>query len=1082
MWWHWMSGNVSAEGAQLDLEWMKRVGVGGVHAFSGGGRLEKTYVSEPLPFMSPKWRDAYRGAIRTARAHGMDVTIAASPGWSQTGGPWVQPVDGMKKYVWSELEIDGGSPVGKLPHPPVTVGAFQARARTQGFGPILDFPATYGEAAVFAFPTPAAEMQARPSFRGNGIPLPALDKAESDLSAAIPLPLPIDGSKPYIDIDFGQPQMVQAVSVAIDALPAFDVMASSDGKAFSVIARFEKEHVEHPSPQHSFALPPTRARLFRIRFDRPTLPTLLPGRPAPATPPALPTEIVLHRLSLIAGGRLNRFEAKAGFQASTTADRSAKWALVPGSTIDPDSVIDLTGRMQPDGTLDWTPPKGRWTVVRLGWSLTGQVNNPAELSATGLEVDKLDKVAVRGYINKLFSLYRDDIGLPLGSAGIGSLLTDSWEAGPQNWTPALLDEFASRRKYQASRWLPVLTGRIVGTTESSDAFLFDFRQTLKDLITDNHYGVLAKAAHEQGMTYYTEAQGDAPRSISDGLTVKAIADIPTAEFWYRPFSTDPGQPPLIADLAEATSVANLYGKPLVAAEAMTVAAGYDPWSFSPAMLKPVADEIFARGANRMLIHDSHHQPWTDRAPGLALGFFGQYFNRNDTWAEQAKVWTDYLAATSFLLQQGKPVADILYFYGEEENLTQRFEHSFDRAVPNGYAFDYIDAASVKSIMSVKDGKIVSDAGMAYRLIYLPAFVDRMTLPVLRKLDDLVRQGATLVGRAPVGGLGIGDDPAEIRMIVERLWGAGASPSRRPVGKGKVYPTSDLGSALRGERIMPDIEAPANVDLLTRHRRTAGEDIYFLSNRSDKPIDATLRFRAVGEPQLWTADDGRIQPLSFVRRNDGTDVKIAVAGREAAFIIFRPSPRRRLSVTVPKMLDAQTVSGPWAISFQPGRGAPETASFPTLVDWSENEDPRIRYFSGAATYSQSITIEPSMLSPGRRLWLDLGAVHELAAVSIDGRDVGTAWKAPYRIDLTGKIGVGEHRLEIKTVNLWVNRLIGDRQPGVQPIAFAPQSPYRQDSPLRRSGLIGPVRLVSESDPENSLKSLRKRIGSVQSNSP
>ena len=357
--------------------------------------------------------------------------------------------------------------------------------------------------------------------------------------------------------------------------------------------------------------------------------------------------------------------------------------IAADSTIKSSEVVDLTNRLRSDDTLDWTPPPGHWTILRIGYSLTGQTNGPAEAASTGLEVDKLDAGLVRKYMEHYLGLYSAATEGKLGDAGVQNVLTDSWEAGVQNWTPTMLSQFKARRGYDPTPYLPVLAGRVVDGAQTSDRFLWDFHRTLKEMLAENHYGTLAQVLHEHKMGYYTEAQGDTPRAIGDGMTMKSRADIPTGEFWYRNFATDEGQPPLKADLEESASTAHVYGKPLAAAESLTVAAFTDPWSFSPAMLKPVIDEIFAHGINRILLHESHHQPFVDKKPGLEMGIFGQYFNRNDTWAEQAGPWVDYIARTSYLLQQGKFVADVAYFYGEDRNLTEIFLHRFNTDVPSG---------------------------------------------------------------------------------------------------------------------------------------------------------------------------------------------------------------------------------------------------------------------------------------------------------------------------------------------------------------------------------------------------------------
>lgn len=1063
LWWHWMNGNITADGALADLEWMKRMGVGGVHAFSGA-LFEPTVVDPPAPFMSDRWGEAFNLAVDRAREYGMDVVIAGSPGWSQTGGPWVPPQDGMKKYVWSEVTLEGGQRIRELPQPPVTTGDFASVTAPSAWGDApTSSPQAYGDSAVFAFRTPGnSPAPAHYFIAGNRDE--TLSGLTPDLSQSVTLPFEEGEDQISVDIAYDEPREVRALTLAMEKWPAFEILAGKAPDDLRPIAFFAAADAEHPSPQRTFAIPATTARYFRINLERPPPPRRLPDLPPGFPPAAAPGSLTFYRVDLVSEARVHQFEAKAGFEPVSSFAGGTSLPVDQGGAVDPSTVIDLTSRLHPDGTLDWSPPDdGRWTVVRLGWSLTGQTNGPAEPEATGLEVDKLDARAVREYATTLLSMYRENADVALGKDGINALLTDSWEAGVQNWTPQILPDFQRLRGYDPRPWLPVLTGRVVGDASSSEAFLFDFRQTLKDLLIENHYGTLARVTEEFGMTYYSEAQGDTPRAIVDGLSAKAQSDIPTAEFWYRPFATDPGQPSLIADIREAASAAHIYGKPYVAVEALTVAAGTDPWSFSPAMLQPVADRIAAHGANRFLLHESHLQPFLDRPPGLMLGFFGQFFNRHETWAEEARPFFDYLARTSFMLQQGEFVADIAYFYGDEKSLSQIFHHGFNTDVPDGYGYDYFDARALAEETSVADRRLVTASGMEYRILYMPAHVRYLTLPTLERLEALVRQGTTLVAAKPLGRLGMGGSAQEVAALIDRLWGAGTDQSR-DVGLGRVYPTSQLATALNAEGILPDVVAPEAPELLSLHRKTAEADIYFLSNQSDEALASPITFRAIGTPELWSADTGEARALSFERRGERTEVFVPLKGREAGFVVFRPSATTQLRLSEPAFLRDTTVAGGWDLTFQEDRGGPaEAAHFETLTDWSDNADPRIRYFSGAATYRTDITVEADMLQSGTSLYLDLGKVHDLAVVSIDGREIGTAWKSPYRIDLTGQVSPGRHELEIKVINLWVNRLIGDKQAGAEPIAFAPQSPYTANSPLKPSGLLGPVRLLQESDP-------------------
>lgn len=1071
VWWHWIGGNVAHDGARLDLEWMQRVGIGGFHVFSGELSLKAPLVvPKRVPFMSDEWKETLRDAVRFGQSAGMEVGIAGSPGWSETGGPWVTPEDGMKKYVWSETRIHGGTPfTGFLVQPPGVTGPFQGIPGTanHGAGPT---PQLYRDSYVLAFPTGAAELSAPAPVLSASVP--GVDLApirQENLRGTITLPVRTPEGGAWIQATYPVPTALGGVTLGLPTGARVDILASDDGTAFRPVTSalvVTPKDVTEPLPRQTIAIPATRARFFRVMLQTIPQPSLLPMGPEPQNPPVAPaSSIPISYVHFDAGPRVNRFEAKAGFQA-TVGDEDFVTPAAPGG-IASKQIIDLTGRLGPDGRLNWIPSKGEWTVLRFGWSLTGRQNGPAEREATGLEVDKLDPAAVRRYIDHYLAMYQEATGGALGPQGVQTLLTDSWEAGPQNWTPGMAAEFRRRRGYDLKPYLPVLAGRVVDSAKVSDRFLVDFRRTIKEMVADSHQKVLAEAAHARGMTYYTEAQGDTPRAIADGMTLKARSDIPTAEYWYRPFAAGPGQYALQADMDEAASAAHVYGKPLVANESLTVAALSDPWSFSPRMLKPVADEIFAHGINRIIYHDSHHQPLVDKKPGLFLGLFGQFFNRNDTWAEDARPWVDYLARTSQMLQEGRSVADVAYFYGEDRNLTELFRSKANTDVPAGYHYDYINPEALLTLLSVKDGRLVTPSGMSYAVLYIPAQVTRLSLPALRKLRDLAAAGAVIVAPKPVGGLGVADGDAEIRKIADQVWGEGSASGRR-FGKGMVYTSSDLSSVLASRAVAPDVSfAGASVEarLLTLHRASPEADIYFISNQLPRAETVEASFRIAGKaPELWRAETGKAEPLSY--RLDGQRVvaPLRLEPHEAVFVVFRrAATSAQRTVLAGKVSELRTLSGPWTVSFEPGRGAPATAQFDKLISWPEAADPGIRYFSGSGTYAQMLEVPGDWLISGRRVELDLGDVKELAVVSVNGRPVTTVWHAPFRVDLTGALRPGANRLEIRVVNLWPNRLIGDRQPGAKPVAFAPQAGYRANSPLLPSGLIGPVRVLAVDSP-------------------
>jgi hypothetical protein len=700
-------------------------------------------------------------------------------------------------------------------------------------------------------------------------------------------------------------------------------------------------------------------------------------------------------------------------------------------------------------------------VIRLGASLTGTSNHPATAEATGLEVDKYDGKAVRRYLETYLDMYLDATGPELfGKRGLRALLTDSIEVGASNWTPELVAQFKRLRGYDPLPWFPALTGVIVGSRSESDRFLFDFRRTLADLLASEHYGTVAKVAHERGLLVYGEALEGGRPSLGDDIAMRSHADVPMAALWtWRP-EAGPNVP-YYADMKGAASTAHLYGQQLVAAESMT--SGMAPWAHAPSDLRRVIDLEFAYGINRPVIHTSVHQPVDDKQPGLSLMIFGQFFNRHDTWAEMARPWIDYLSRNSLMLQQGRYFADVAYFYGEEGPLTGLYEHEPVADAPAHYGYDFVNADALIGLLSVEGGDLVAKSGARYRVLYLGGSSRRMSLPVLRRIASLAESGATIVGRAPGGSPALGDDANEYTDIVRRLWGSGTTTS---VGKGRVIDSADVETALAATGVAPDFRTNAARDseILFLHRRLADGDAYFVNNRKPRTETVEARFRVTGkEAEIWRADTGKSEAVSFRIESGHTIVPLELGPEDSFFVVFR-KPASASSRTVPKAgwKTAGTLGNPWTVAFQPGRGAPASAlTLPRLQSLAESQDASVKYFSGLSTWTSTFDA-PAEWKAGTPLRLDLGRVGDVAEVRVNGTMVGTAWKAPWTVDIGASTKSGSNTIEVRVANLWVNRLIGDKQHGATPVAFVTIPTYKLDAPLRPSGLIGPVTLSMRVD--------------------
>jgi hypothetical protein len=721
-------------------------------------------------------------------------------------------------------------------------------------------------------------------------------------------------------------------------------------------------------------------------------------------------------------------------------------------------IVDVTQYMTADGVMDWTPPPGSWRVVRMGWSLVGATNHPAPAEGVGLEVDKLDRSAVRRYLETYLGIYREAVGADLfGRQGVQALLTDSTEVGAFNWTPGLLDQFKRLRGYDPRPWLPALTGAIVDTRERSNGFLYDFRRTLGELHATEHYATVAAVAHENGLRVYGEALEGSEASPGDDLDMRRYADIPMAAQWTYPRGGKP-LPANEADMRGAASAAHFYGRNIVAAESLT--SDSYPWAFAPADLRPTIDLIFASGVNRPVIHTSPHVPRDDRRPGLSLWIYGQYFNRLDTWAEMARPWVDYIARSSFLLQAGRPVADVAYFYGEDRPIGVMSSSGLPVDLPTRYAYDFVSANAVRDELTVEGGHLLAPGGARYRVLQLGGSSERMTLPVLRRVAALAEQGATIVGNAPARSPGLEGRSDEYERLVRSLWPGGEVTQ---VGKGRVIAGHDVENALSVMGVAPDfafVAPSAELKVMFVHRQIPDGDIYFIANRSQRAEKVDASFRISGKaPEIWRADTATITPASYRIEGQQTIVPLDLEADDSFFVVFRKQATAPSRFVAPEALrQVALIEGPWAVTFQPERGAPPSATLERLGSLSEHADLGIKYFSGVATYTKVIDAPRDHMS-GQPLLIDLGAIGDVAEVRINGQLAGTAWQKPYRVDIGPFIRPGSNALDIRVANVWVNRLIGDAQPGAARIAYTATPTYTAGAPLRPSGLIGPVQLLS-----------------------
>jgi alpha-L-rhamnosidase len=797
------------------------------------------------------------------------------------------------------------------------------------------------------------------------------------------------------------------------------------------------------------------------------------------------------------------FSSEAGVKP--LLPQPAQFPTVPADqVVKRDGIVDLTGRLDATGKLAWDAPAGAWTILRFGHTSTGANTRPAPEPGLGLECDKLDKAALDAHFHDFLGKIVADLG-PLTGKSLTALHIDSWEMGPQNWTARFPEEFQARRGYDLRRYLPAMTGRVVDSLEVSERFLWDVRQTVLELITENHAAHLAELAHKNGMRLSIEPYDGTP---CDDMTYGARADVPMGEFWYDTFKS-------WFSCTEAASIGHTYGRPVVQAEAFTCAWD-ERWLAHPAILKTLGDWAFCEGINRFVFHRYAHQPWLNREPGMTMGPYGIHYDRTQTWFEMSKAWNMYLSRCQFLLQQGHYVADVAFLKPEASpqvfvapGLVMPDPNPSNPPGRAGYRFDAVNPEVVLTRMDLKDGRLVLPDEMSYRLLVLPV-TPAMTPALLRRVVSLVERGATVLGTRPGRSPGLSGYPAcdaEVSRLADTLWGdlAGASAvGGRRVGLGRVL----WGKTT--EEVLPEIAGPPDfevegrlageADLAFIHRTTPGAEIYFVARRGETPLPyAACVFRTERVPELWDPETGSLRELvRYYRTGDGrTVVPLQFEGPQSYFIVFRkPIPRdfpnipgrMSLPTNFPDRKPVADVPGPWDLTFPPGWETPAKVTLDRLASWSDHPDAGVQHFSGTATYHKTLTVPASLIVKGRPLTLDLGNVQVMAEATLNGRDLGIAWKPPYRFDISDAIKPGDNDLVVKVVNLWPNRLIADAQKPADTdrsadgmskswpqwlldgkpsptgrLTFAAWNPWKGDAKLLPSGLIGPVRLLQTQAP-------------------
>jgi hypothetical protein len=1049
-WWHWMDGNVTKEGITADLESMKRIGLGGTYMFNVG--MGMPFGS--ARFMGPEWLALMDHSMKESSRLGLQFGIHNCDGWGQSGGPWITPETSMKQLTWTVKEVEG--PVHfdeKLAQPEVN----------EGF---------YRDIAVVAFPVPnGSSLSGRGTdtvVRGS-LKQEELDKlVDGNAKTVAELPGGKRGST--IDFVFSSPRTVRSVvcrntNPNSEAGSPVTMEVSEDGKVFRTVGAFTPNWVF----KHSFkdgdaitaACEEATGTVFRLTFKN--------SRPTTIGEIELSETVRVHfgeaKATLVRaqghGADRSRYDEFPG------PDRGR--ALSPKLTLGRDAVKVISGKMSPNGHLQWEVPSGKWRIMRIGFTSNGRMIAPASPEGKGLDCDKLDAKTVRFHLEQ----YVGKLKKRADSKSLVAMEIDSWECGIQNWTAGFEQRFRERNGYDLLQFMPtMLEGWVVENADVSERVLWDWRRFLSDQFSENYFSVLQAFAKEKGLTYVGEATGRM-QFLYDVAALRHT-DVPMGEFWNTA-----GKGDVRVDNKAAASIAHTTGKSVVASEAYTSGGESAAWDNHPFSLKALGDRAFCAGVNQYVFHTFAHQPHEVIGPGFTFGQWGLNFNRGNTWWEPARAWMEYLTRCNAMLRAGTPSADVLFYVGDDVPNYIGWRDELHPALPAGYDFDGCDARSLMDAR-VENGKIILPSGTNYRVLLLPN-LPTMRPAVLKKVQELVAAGAVVLGPRPAQSpclqdVGAGDQA--LRKMAEELWG-GANP--------RVFSGITFEELFQRIGLKPDFDITAEADVLYIHRQAGDADIYFVSNQKNRSEDFNATFRVGNRaPELWDPATGEIRILPDFRVDAGVvRVPLHLDPCGSAFIVFRGDRKPVAGRNWTEFKNAQTLTGPWQVSFPPKLGAPASAIFSELGSWTKHSDAGVRFFSGTATYTKEFELPANIPDADRELSLDLGQVSVIAEVELNGENLGILWKPPFRVRVDGVAKAGTNHLVVKVTNLWRNRLIGDAAlpdndiewkgkstfffPAKWPdwllqgqprpsgrIAFCSRKDvYTADDPLLESGLLGPV---------------------------
>ncbi|MBL7738637.1 MAG: glycoside hydrolase family 2 [Chitinophagaceae bacterium] len=1036
---YWLNNHISKEGVIKDLHAMKEAGI--TRVFIGANirnRIDWSRDTTGKSFgkvdvFSKEWWDILHAALKTATELDIEVGLFNCPGWSQSGGPWVKPNQAMRYLDASEIRVKGPARISTV------------LSATDTF---------FQDVKVLAIRVPA-------DYKRNLLEVPEAKIASSNIrivhAAEIGQPKYILSEKESaLDIELPYETVVRSFAfypaeyfnASVEVQIKNDTDFQTIQKAEIIRSRTVEDLAKgfEPHAPYFMSLNEVKAKVFRLVF-----------RKNGAGNSQL-SNIVISATPLIKSLAEKKLAKVVGSSPSWTGSKD-KTELVQNnnpSVPAAKDVLDISKFMSADGVLNWNAPEGDWIILRAGMRFIDVKNGPASFEAEGLEVDKMNKVHVQSHFNAFIGQVLNSI--PANDRRTFKMvIMDSYERGGFNFTDGFLDDFKKRYSYDATPYLPVYSGHIIGSVELSNRFLWDVRRMIADKLSFDYVGGMTAISNQHGLKTWVENYGHSGYP-GEFLQYGGQADEVAGEYWVEPITERR------FENRAAASAAHTYGKNKVWAESFTSGSWTKTFSYStyPKELKSISDWAFSQGVNSTVLHLYIQQAYESIYPGIDA-WFGTEFNRKNTWFKHADLFTQYHRRCNFMLQQGKNVADVAYYIGEDNPIMRG---TLEPKLPKGFNYDFINADVIERDMQVRDGKFILPDGTTYRVLVLPP-QETMRPEVLQKIEQLIAKGGIVLGNPPSRSPSLQNYPfadKKVMQLAHSVWGNGFTKKHK-YGKGIVFNNVSLHEVLKNINVIPDFYTE-NDSVSYTHRTLKGKEIYFVANHTKKPIQFSASFRVKGlQPELWDAISGKTRLLSaFEQGANNITIPLKLSSNGSAFIVFdqtRKVSAKNVTSNFPEQTLVTSINGSWQISFEHDsvkRGPDKPVVIYELKDWTKFDDERICYYSGTAVYTTSFMV--NIFTTQHSYFLDLGELNATAKVKVNGKYIGGVWTYPFQLNVSNELKSGENLLEVEVINTWKNRLIGDyKLPLNERIVFSRINPWNGDSILQQSGLLGPVVLFT-----------------------